>query len=284
MPPDSPTGNRCTPANPAAQAGSVVTTCNACSITPRAVAIKPSNQARTRLGVGESTKLTFSLGSATWVATAPNGQGIDAPVAGLAVDAHGSAATFTAGDRNQTVTIRATGSGCTATIILQIVEPDALYMIRTPHTLGKHLAHNVSVGFIGDYYLLPEDVSFEHCRFLEKDARGIGEGCYARASVPGHDPNPVPLPVKQPTDDVSGSMVKIYDRVAVQDLRSCVGMVFVPIPTHFQVGNHESKEFHIVDQVMTTDADGTATIYKASASNTSRLADDQEIDPIFNLH
>jgi hypothetical protein len=283
MPPDSPTGNRCPPPNPAAQAGSVVTACNACSITPRAVADKPSNRARTRLGVGESTDLTFSLGSATWVATAPNEQGLDAPIAGLAVNAHG-AATFTAGDRKKTVTIKATGSGCTATIILQIIEPDALYMIRTPHTLGKHLDHNVSVGFIGDYYLLPEDVSFENCRFLEKDASGIGEGCYVHANVPGHHPNAVALPVKRPTDDVSGSMVDIYDRVAVQDLRSCIGTIFVPIPTHFQVGDRESKEFHNVDQVMTTDADGTATIYKASAHNTSRLGDDPEIDPIFNRH
>ena len=236
----------------------------------------PSNRARTRLGVGESTRLTFSLGAATWTQS-------PAADAGSLSGSSGTAVTYTAPDRQNTVIITAVGGGCTATITLTIVEPSDIRMVRKPGTLGNHTRGTTSVGFIAEIYFLPADVSFEHCSYLEDEVDAIGTGClqqYMSTHHVGHHPNTTPITVGPPVSDTTGSKVNGFDRIAASTSK-CDGGFTLPIPWRFQVGSGASKIFKIVDQVAVITAAGGADISKAGASNHSDFNDATEKDPLF---
>src|SRR5579859_2014539 len=148
--------------------------CAQASITSVTAATMPTNRVRTRLGVGESTDVTYSLGSATWTMSPAN--------AGSLSGTSGPTVTYTAPDRadNSPVTITATGSGCTKTIVFTIVEPSSVRMERRPGTQKNHTLHQASTGFIADIYILPADVSFQNCSYLESDVDAVGRGCFQR--------------------------------------------------------------------------------------------------------
>lgn len=270
-----PPGTPGCPENPGSPGGGAVTPCANCSITPLAVATMPSNRARTRLGVGESTRLTFSLGAATWT---------QSPAAGSLSSTSGASVTYTAPDRANTVTITATGGGCTATITLTIVEPSDVHMRRKPGSLGNHQQGQASVGFIAEIFILPADVSFENCSSLEDEAYAVGTGCYQQflsTHQVGHNPSTIPASIGPPESDTSGSKVNGFDRVATTATRYCAGGWTLTIPWRFQVGSGASKVFRSVDQTVTITATGAATISKAGASNHSELNDATEVDPLF---
>lgn len=267
--------------NPGANPGGSPSTpcpCTNATIVSQTVATVPSNRARTRLGVGESANLTFSLGDAKWSINLPDPEG------GSLSTTSGAAVVYTAPERAANVTITATGHGCTKTIQFTIVEPSGVRMERKPGTLGNHRLNSASVGFIGDIYILPADVSFEHCSYREGEVDAVGSGCfqahYASHHV-GHHPNPNPIPIDAPTSDTSGSKVNGYDQIAASS-STCEGGWTWSIPWYFQVGSGLEKRFTTVDQVVAINAAGTATISKAGASNSSALGDDTEIDPLFS--
>lgn len=266
------------PANPASSAGAVAPCpCTNATVSSQTVATVPSNRARTRLGVGESTNLTYSLGAATWTMSLPEPEG------GRLSSTSGATITYTAPDRAVSVTITATGGGCTKTIPLTIVEPSSIRMERRPGTLGNHTINRASVGFIADIYVLPADVSFEHCSYLESEVDAVGTGCfqqyYANNSV-GHHPNTSPIPIGPPVSDTSGSKVNGFDKIAAS-ASSCDGGWSWSIPWSFRVGGGLDKRFTTVNQVVAITAAGAADISKAGASNHSNLGDVTEIDPLF---
>lgn len=281
MPKDTPNpAGPGSPANPATPGGCAVEPC-ACTnatITSQTVATIPSNRARTRLGVGESTNLTYSLGAATWTMSRPEPEG------GSLSSTSGETVTYTAPERAVNVTITATGSGCTETIQLTIVEPSGVRMERKAGTLGNHTKNRASVGFIADVFILPADVSFEHCSYLESDVRAVGTGCfedyYAEHYV-GHHPATSPIPIGPPVSDTSGSKVNGFDQIAAS-ADSCHGGWTWSIPWLFRVGGGIDKRFTTVDQVVSITAAGAADISKAGASNHSDFGDDTEIDPLFS--
>jgi hypothetical protein len=273
------TPNPSTSANPASPGGAAAEPCpctNA-TITSETLATVPSNRARTRLGVGESTRLTFSLGEAQWSMNLPDLEG------GTLSSTSGATIVYTAPDRATSVTITATGSGCTKTIQFTIVEPSSIRMQRRPGTLGNHTINRASVGFIADIYVLPADVSFEHCSYLEEEVDAVGTGCfqqyYASHHV-GHHPNTSPIPIGPPVSDTSGSKVNGYDKIAAS-ADSCDGGWTWSIPWKFRVGGGIDKRFTTVAQVVAITAAGAADISKAGASNHSNLTDATEIDPLF---
>src|SRR3954452_14951759 len=130
--------------------------CANAKITSQTVATMPSKRDRKKLGVGEPVRLTFSLGSANWTLTG-TGTGL-----GKLSTRSGAIVTYTAPDRATSVSITATGSGCTASITLETIEPSGMRMERSPHTKGNHKKYKTSVGFIADVYILPADVSFQY--------------------------------------------------------------------------------------------------------------------------
>ncbi len=221
--------------------------------------------------------LTYSLGSATWTQN-------PATVGNLS-STSGASVTYTAPDRadTPTVTITATGGGCSATITLTIVEPSNIRIDRRPGTLGNHTQGSASVGFIGDIFFLPADVSFENCSYLEDEVDAVGTGCfqqYYATNHVGHHPNTSPIPIGPPVSDTSGSKVNGFDKIAASG-SSCDGGWSWSIPWRFQVGSGTSKVFRTVDQVVSINAAGRAEISKAGGSNASNRNDATEVDPLF---
>jgi len=238
----------------------------------------PTNRVRTRLGVGESTDVTYSLGSATWTMSPAN--------AGSLSGTSGPTVTYTAPDRadNSPVTITATGSGCTKTIVFTIVEPSSVRMERRPGTQKNHTLHQASTGFIADIYILPADVSFQNCSYLESDVDAVGRGCFQRYMEThhvGHDPSTSPIAIGPPVSDTSGSKVSGYDEVASFSGSNCDGGWTHSIPWSFQVGSGTPKRFATVDQTFDITAAGAATATKAGASASSNYNDATEVDPLF---
>jgi hypothetical protein len=266
-------------ANPASAGGGAVAPCHCANakVTSQTVATVPSNRARTRLGVGESTLLTYSLGAATWTMSPPDPEG------GSLSSTSGASVTYTAPDRATSVTITATGGGCTKTITLTIVEPSSIRMERRPGTRGNHTINTASVGFIADIYVLPADVSFEHCSYLESEVDAVGTGCfqqfYANNHV-GHHPNTSPIPIGPPVSDTSGSKVNGFDKIAASGSK-CNGGWTWSIPWLFRVGGGTDKQFTTVDQVVAITAAGAADISKAGASNHANSGDATDVDPLF---
>lgn len=247
--------------------------CKDAKITAEAVAKVPSNRARTKLGVGESTKLTFSLGAATWTQ----------PGAGKLSGTSGATATYTAPDRAASDSITATGCGCSVTISLEVIEPTGVRMEQRTGTKGNHQKGKASVGFIATIFILPADVSFENCSYLEDEAYAVGTGCYEeymKKNKVGHHPNASAIPIGPPQSDTSGSKVNGYDRIAAS-ASACDGTFTMSIPWKFQVGSGASKVFTTIDQVVSTTKAGAADISKAGASNHSDLNDSNEKDPLF---
>jgi hypothetical protein len=235
----------------------------------------PSNQARTRIGVGESVNLTFSGSGAAW-SMSPN--------AGVFSQISGTSVLYYAPDRANSVTITATGGGCSASITFEIVEPSGVRMERRAGTLGNHTKHKPSAGFIADVYILPADVSFENCSYLESDCSAVGRGCaeeYLRTNPSSHDPNTEPIAIGPPVSDTSGSKVDGYDQIASFAGNSCDGGWTFAIPWSFQVGSGAAKQFATVNQTFDMTASGSATVTKAGASNQSGYNDDTEVDPLF---
>ena len=140
-----------------------------CTITSETVSTARTNRARTRVGVGERVTLTFSLGAASWTITG----------AGTLSGTSGSSVTFTAGDRNGTATITATGGGCTASITLTVVEPSGAYQRQYGATL--HNAGSCSAGFEGVTFLTPLDVSFENIEVHEGVCNSTAHGSFVTA-------------------------------------------------------------------------------------------------------
>src|SRR5713101_5209824 len=152
-----------------------------CSITSETVATQPADRARTKIGVGEEVHLTFSLGSAAWTA----------PGASLSSNS-GSTVTLTAPERAASITVSATGSGCTAHLTFQVVEPSGARRKQKPGTNLKHKLNRPSIGIKTDLYVLPDDVCFYNIEYRELDVTAVTSGVYDGPPLKGsgHHPNP----------------------------------------------------------------------------------------------
>src|SRR5688572_21583548 len=103
----------------------------ACTITSETKATSPANRARTTIGIGEDVDLTVSPGPGTWTITSGKGS-LSSP--------SGTTVTYTAPDRASTVTIQASGPGCTCSITVKVIEPTGLLFEKASsfrHTNGR---------------------------------------------------------------------------------------------------------------------------------------------------
>lgn len=265
-----------TPASPPA-----VTPCSkppTCTITSQTIATAPANRARTKIGAGEEVDLTFSLGSATWT---PPSSGSLLPYGGGSLSStSGPKVTYTAPERADSVTISATGSGCTASITFTVVEPSGARRKQKPGTNLKHDVDRPSIGIKTDLYVLPDDVCFYNIEYRELEATAVTSGVYDHAPLKGagHLPNPNFLPFTKTVEAGLGTKVNSDGDQAFSgdpgtDAPFAPGSVSLDIPYVFRVAGGPEKKFDTVQQIHTLAADGkTLTVSKAGAKGTLQVS------------
>jgi hypothetical protein len=143
--------------------------CAGAHITPETRAHSPANRARTTVGAGEEVDLTYSLGQADWAAVG---------AAGTLNAVAGPMVTFTAGDTAGSVTITATGGGCTATLTLTVVLPASFTMKRRVGTNLGHTHGRPDCAWFGTMMVHPDTVNFYRVRVRELNSTITLGGSY----------------------------------------------------------------------------------------------------------
>jgi hypothetical protein len=158
-----------------------------CTLSSQTIATSPANRARTRIGVGEEVKITIKGNPATWAIT--SGTGTLSPNTGAR-----TSVTFTADDAAGSVTVTATGSGCSCvnTITFTIVQPSNWTMKRKPGSNLRHTHNRPSCGWRGIMYIHPNDVNFYRVQARELDSQYVGTGSYSGDSGDWHGNYPPP--------------------------------------------------------------------------------------------
>ncbi|MDD5033744.1 MAG: hypothetical protein PHE55_03220 [Methylococcaceae bacterium] len=113
--------------------------------------------------------MTYSLGSATWAITSGNGN---------LSPSSGAQSTFTAGDVAGSVTITATGSGCSARITFTVVEPSSWTMRRAPGTNVGHTHGRPDCSWYGTMKIHPNTVNFYRIETRELNSTITMTGSY----------------------------------------------------------------------------------------------------------
>ena len=240
--------------------------CASATLTSQTFATVPSNRARTRIGVGEEVTLTYSCGSATW---SKSGGGTLSSTSGASV-------TFTAPDRAGSVTITATGSGCTKSITLTIVEPSGLVMRRASGSGVRHTTGRPEAGFRATPHFQPADVSFYNIETREQDVAAVASGAYSVWSGIGHSPNSSFISSGTAVAGV-GTPMNGVDNIYSGDPGGsppfAPGVLTFNIPWEFRVGAGTPKVFATVQHRQSINAAGDVTISKGGVSVTARRGD-----------
>ncbi len=159
-----------------------------------------------------------------------------------------------------------------ATFAKSIIAPSSAYMRQTPGTNVIHHQGFISVGFSGEGFLLPTDVSFSNLSFQEGQATATATGFFASANGAVHPPGGVFA--------VTGCNIvtgcKAFDDFIFSGDWSppfANGNFNWPIPWRYVV-NGSPVQFFTANHHMTSDAAGNATIEKAGAGPFTKNASD----------
>jgi len=242
------------------------------------VATSPANRARTTIGVGEEVELTYSTGSATWTSSG----------GGALSSNSGSSVTYTAPDTAQSVTITATGGGCTRSITFTIVEPSDWTMVRVPGTVLKHRQNRPDCSWLGLMHIHPNNVNFYRVETREMNSHATGTGCF---SGPGFH-NATHQPASQTESawfsvirhtDASGSEVGMNDHIYSGDPGSAatgsappftVGTISFPITWQWEVvGSGTPHNFPQVRQESEVFSDGRCETRKGGHTEQTMYTD-----------
>jgi hypothetical protein len=211
--------------------------------------------------VGERVNVTFSLGEATWTLS---GEGH------LSADT-GTTITYRAPSTKQTVTLTATGGGCTATISFNIIAPTGVRMRRRDIL---HRLNTVTIGMHTDIFILPDTVNFHAIDIREVDVGLVATGVYASLNGRGHinnTPSGVGSPASATTTWVKdfGTKIDGIDTIILGFLASppaaAVGRGEWTIPWQYALHGGTFRRFTTVHQVHTCDAAGNLSASKARA-------------------
>jgi hypothetical protein len=222
---------------------------------------QPPNRARLDIGVGERVRVTFSLGEANWTLA---GEGF------LSSDT-GATITYRAPSTAQTVTLTATGGGCTQTISFNIIAPTGVKMRRLDIL---HRQNTVSIGMHTDIFILPDTVNFHAIDVREVDAPLVASGVFAPLAGSGHihqPPSGVGSAVSATTTWRAGFGTRIdaQDSIVLGFLRNppaaAVGRGEWTIPWQYALHGGTFRRFATVHQVHTCDAAGNLKATKAHA-------------------
>lgn len=161
---------------------------------------------RSRIGVGEEVRLTYSRGFARWTL---QGEGRFAVGMESAHTANGTNVSFLAGDVDGTIDIEARGSGCHVLISFQVVAPRSLTCFPTTGVL-----HNGGTADVGAYMnkrIGPNYVSFANVSFIEQDAFAVATGMWLPNQGNTHNPTGVVVRGSERVKRRGGTWLPISD-------------------------------------------------------------------------
>lgn len=246
-----------------------VAPCVTCEITSETVMTQPPDRARTDIGVGERVRVTFSLGEANWTLA---GEGFLSSPTGQTI-------VYRAPGTAQTVTLTATGGGCTATKTFSIIAPTAVKM-RRRDTL--HRQNAVLIGMHTDIFVEPDTVNFHAIEIRETDVGLSASGVFASLAGRGHINNP-PSGVGSAVGATAtvragfGTKIDGIDNIILGFLSSppvaAVGRAEWTIPWHYALRGGTFRRFETVHQVHSCTAAGALRASKARAVATANFAD-----------
>lgn len=144
----------------------------------------------------------------------------------------------------------------------------------------RHWPDSWSVGFLGEIYLLPRDVSFRRLRFKESDIPAMAKGWLEPMKGSSHYPKTTPTLIGSGNIN-TGCLVFGEDQVwtGIRFGKNGVygdGEVWWEIPWNYVTTSGMVVEFTIVKQYATSDEIGTATIEKGGAGPFKKLATEPE--------
>jgi hypothetical protein len=239
--------------------------CVHCEITSETVMPEPADRSRTTIGVGERVSLTFSLGNATWQKSSTQGR--------LSSDT-GTTIVFTAPSTAQSVTITATGGGCTATIVFTVVAPIECRMtVKT--TL--HDQNTNKIGMTTNIFLAPHNVNFHWVEDMEDEVMCTATGVYACNDNTGHGPKTTPSDYT--THVVHGYGTRGVDNDTVASgfcdggTTQGDGRISLRIPNRWRVkGTSTWRNYLPANQACSSTAAGQLRASKAGAVATSQFS------------
>ncbi len=263
-------GPSATPA--AVPAPGAATPCVTCQITSETIMTQPSNRARTDIGVGERVRVTFSLGEANWTLA---GQGHLSSNTGATI-------VYRAPSTAETVTLTATGGGCTASITFNIIAPTGVKM-RRRDTL--HRVNCVLIGMHTDIFIAPDTVNFHAIDIRELDSALAASGVFAPNAGRGHISGVVPpggpggaasaTPAVRPG---FGTKIDGIDTIILGFLSAppagpaaAAGRGVWTIPWEYALHGGTFRHFTTLHQIQTCTAAGVLAASKAGALATANV-------------
>jgi len=239
-------------------------------VTSETVMEEPPDRARTRLGVGEKVRVSYSLGSATWTIAGKGSLSSDS----------GATVTYTAPKQAGSVTLTATGCDCSASITFTIVEPNAVNMFKR-YLDPKRVQHNQNYPDIGMYinvFLAPADVNFHKVQYLELEIGCDASGVYICLNGQGHNPDPNGAGATTHVQSGMGTWMSGMDQIYSSDCgvwtAPDTGDEHLAIPWQWKIDDADTwKTFTTVHQRVNCDATGNLTSTKAGAIATVMVTD-----------
>jgi hypothetical protein len=248
-----------------------------------------AGRSTTDFGVGEVINLAFTspigktaaeLGGLKWFRDSSTSN-LDIVTGG--VDGLG---TFTAGATNSTVALVLKGiSGPNAGIVLRsftinIVQPNDVLMVIASGL--RHVVNTWSIGFKGDMFFRPMNVSFQNTQFKEGDAIVVASGYLVGYNGQSHcATNACPWVSVLGGNSATGSKVGGRDTVDTNVANNfiapfAIGHFNWPIPWLFRVAGTSGAGVQIINasQTFTSDAAGTATASKGGSGTFTKNAAD----------
>ncbi len=221
-----------------------------CTITSQTRATSPANRTRRTIGIGEDVDLTVSPGPATW--NIASGSGTISAASGTTV-------TLTAPDRATTVTIQATGAGCTCSITFEVIEPTGLLFEKASNF--KHTIRRPDCGYLAKVYVQPDTVSFHNIEIRELNSAAALTGFYDIPAWRGitHQPKNQAhsnwLTIEQPIAGKGSPGIGWKDQIYSGDPGGPItnGTLTFPITWEYHVGSGAEKAFPSFTQVAQVD-------------------------------
>ena len=211
-----------------------------------------SGRSTTRHGVGEVIDLSVNFTPAN-----PIGWRI-ASGGGTLVNGTNGSGTYTAPARASTVTLElvestTTGAATTMRVLsthtFDVIEPDDAHMIQQPSTGIRHTNGFWDVGFLGEAFLRPMDVSFKFIQWREGSVAAVATGYLAGWNGLNH---PVGSWMSVAGGNSgTGSKVNMFDTIYTGQLSPPFGngMFIWAIPWQFRVGSSAAKTFTTANHI-----------------------------------
>jgi hypothetical protein len=234
-----------------------------------------SGRSTTNFGIAEVINLSFSTNPSGTPATSFGGLQWTIVSGGGTLSNAGTAgtATYTAPSAPATVTLRlADGQSNGHNYTIAVIAPSGAHMVKNSNL--RHTNGLAGVGFLGDVFLEPANVSFAGIFFSEGLTFATASGYYR--SLNGLQHSDGPLTSLGACNSNTGCKINGQDRVDSGDGTPAFsdGDFLWPIPWQYSVGTGSQTQFMIANQHFLIDATGRVSIEKAGSGLLSTNASD----------